>query len=347
MFDYPIPGENSFINYQEFLTSGTWYRPNYQKWTKSWILCIGGGGSGAIGTSAGAPGYGGGGGAITQRMAFLKEDSYSVIVGAGGVSFSGTSGNGYTGGATSFGSIVNANGGVGGTASAIGTGGSAELYNYKSGTLYFPDFLAQSIPGNGSYLYSAWNYKRHSGAFAPGTGLGGAKGHNGNGGNGSGGSPSANSGAGSGGYRSFGTPVTVGVGGSGYCIIFWEDKLKYSKKYAGNTHLKIQEFSSSGTWYRPKRFPATFAYIFLVSTAATPVWCFAAHFLTEDNYSFVISNPSSFGGIVSTSYYGTYTCNGLNAYKHLNGITGATSKTVRAWPFETLAPTTSFIMWYE
>jgi hypothetical protein len=348
MLNLPLIGENSFINYQEFLASGTWYRPKNQKWTKAWILCVGGGGSGGIGVNTSYPGYGGGPGAMSQRMTFLKETSYSVTVGAGGASYSAsTTATGKAGGATSFGALLNANGGSGGSHTAIGSGGPAETYNYKNGNVYFHDFFAHSMPGtNTTCTFRSWTYKRHSGYFTNGTGssetgYGGVAGYNGNGGNAPGGSPDSGSGAGSAGYKASGTSVTVGAGGSGYCIVFWEEELN-QPKCKGYSNLKMQEFSSSGTWYRPKRFPATFAYIFLVSTAAT--WCFSPHFLIEDSYSFVIGNPSTFGSIASTNYYCSYSLDGLNSYKHR---TSYTSATLRAWPFETLAPTTSFIMWYE
>ena len=97
------------------------YTGNYQ------IICVGGGGSGGVGTKDGSTltnGYsidyaytwagGGGSGNVNKSIIKLtKGTSYSITIGSGGPAKS-SNGSGSSGGTTSFGSLLSATGGQGG-----------------------------------------------------------------------------------------------------------------------------------------------------------------------------------------------------------------------------------------
>jgi len=102
---------------QVFNSSGTWNKPSAG--TIALIECWGGGGSGAETSRAG----GGGGGAYNATWAPLSDlgSSETVTIGAGGAAVN--SGNGNVGGDTTFGSLVTAFGGGGGTTGVPGIGG--------------------------------------------------------------------------------------------------------------------------------------------------------------------------------------------------------------------------------
>lgn len=117
-------------------TSGTWTVPaNISQYDDVHITVFGAGGSGGMGVSGSLTayvngGYAGGGGGGGQRASWtgrLTESSYTVTVGKGGTGPSSV-GDGASGGATSFGTIVSASGGSGGKgageASHGGAGGS-------------------------------------------------------------------------------------------------------------------------------------------------------------------------------------------------------------------------------
>ena len=105
------------VDYQEFTSSGTWTKPSGYDGNRMVVVeCWGGGGAGH--TSAGAA-AGHGGGAGYARREFLLSDlpsSVAVTIGAGGTS-------GANGGNTTFGSLLTAEGGKGGTSIASGAGG--------------------------------------------------------------------------------------------------------------------------------------------------------------------------------------------------------------------------------
>ncbi len=119
-----------------FTSSGTWTKPTAG--TIALITIWGGGGSGGRyqGTAAG----GGGGGACVQRLFQLSDlpGSAAVTIGAGGAAIAaGTDANGNVGGTSSFGSLMSAYGGAGGSRQfnsgqpgsyiAIGGGGGGSL----------------------------------------------------------------------------------------------------------------------------------------------------------------------------------------------------------------------------
>ena len=115
---------------QEFLTSGTWYKPNEARFVMVEVVGAGGGGGSGNnlpGASARFGGGGGGGGIRKQRL-FLAADlnsDVSVTVpqgGAGGtaaVAFQGS--NGTAGGVASFGSYLIGYGGGGGAGGNVST----------------------------------------------------------------------------------------------------------------------------------------------------------------------------------------------------------------------------------
>jgi len=112
-----------------FTSSGTWTRPSLSLFTFAVVELWGAGGGGGGGqryynADRRMGGTGGGGGAY-RRMQFLLADlpsSVTVTIGAGGTGGAGsaslgaTPGNGQDGGATTFGSILQAYGGKGGPA---------------------------------------------------------------------------------------------------------------------------------------------------------------------------------------------------------------------------------------
>jgi hypothetical protein len=112
---------------EEFTTPGTytWVCPSDV--TSISVLCIGGGGGGSAGTNLIGVGGGGGGGALAYRnaVAVIPNQSYNIVVGAGGtgqITISGTTTQeaGSGGGSSAF-SCVGGGGQSGGKSSANAT----------------------------------------------------------------------------------------------------------------------------------------------------------------------------------------------------------------------------------
>jgi hypothetical protein len=110
-------------------------------------------GSGDSYYPGGDGGYGGGGGFFWQPVTVIPGQSYTVIVGAGGVGGQ-IGGNGSAGGDTSFGGAVNiAKGGTGGNGtnagSSNGTGGTGGGWDGYNGSPYGGGAPNGRVGGNG------------------------------------------------------------------------------------------------------------------------------------------------------------------------------------------------------
>lgn len=110
-----VPAGNVF---EEFTTSGTWNKSADARIVI--VEAIGGGGSGS-GINNTAPRGGGGGGGFNRAVFFALDlpDSLSISIGSGAPA---STGDGSTGGDSSFGSFLIAKGGGGGTPIQFGTG---------------------------------------------------------------------------------------------------------------------------------------------------------------------------------------------------------------------------------
>ena len=137
----PVQGTNwqqytpMLTSYQEFTASGTWTAPVNATWV--YVEAIGGGGGGGRGTSIGAGGGGGGFNASLFRASDVG-NSVTVTIGAGGAGIASLGGSnpGSDGGNTTFGALVTAYGGKGGTPSGeggYGGGGQRNSGGYSSG----------------------------------------------------------------------------------------------------------------------------------------------------------------------------------------------------------------------
>jgi len=320
MFNYPIPGQNSFINYQEFNSSGTFYRPKGQKWTRAWIMCVGGGAAGSY-YNYGGPG------ACMMREVFLSDDSNTVTIGAGGSS------DNSAGGATLFGSnIVYAAGG-----SSSGIMGNLTKYYIEKNSKNINSFTYTSYGTDTNRIAARWTYKRQTAVnFSNSNGAIYTYGYNGNSG--------ANSGAG-------GNKVAGSKGYSGYCIVFYEDTIKNNNISLGTyQHLKKQVITTSGTWYRPQRFPVTLAYICLkaVDSFNRAYYHGGTYFLTDTSYTVTLGTgggTSYFGDILNSAIdYGDQYC---SVDCHIASQVENSTGRIAHFACPELAQTNAWVMWYE
>lgn len=157
-----IPGGGTTTPPQQtvFTSSGSWTMPPGCVYVRVQVQAGGGGGGGppATGASQQSAGSGGGGGGYAEStlLAGAITSPVTVTVGAGGTAGAGA--NGGTGGASSFGTLVTANGGAGGIAHGPsgsfgsqsgglgGTGGTGAIVS--TGQAGQSDLLAGST-GNG------------------------------------------------------------------------------------------------------------------------------------------------------------------------------------------------------
>jgi hypothetical protein len=278
-------------------------------------MVVGGGGG------SNSASYYGGAGCCMLRQVYLSADSYTVTIGAGGA-------RGNAGGVTSFGNIAVANGGLSLTNMGLPQNW---LYTGTSRPAFCFEYCDYGFDTYTYEHYSTWTYKRCQ-PYIGGSVLG-VRGFNG--------SAGENSGAGG---------AINGAGYSGYCIIFWEEELKTKQRNAGDyDNLKIQEFSSSGTWYRPKRIPATMAFIYLKNTSSPYRNSTGTFFLTNDSYTVTTGTSPSFGDILA---YGQPASSNPSYGAVLSASTGTCNKHANTpklghWILEEYNPSNSFIMWYE
>ena len=223
-----------------FTSSGTWVKPTAG--TIALVTIWGGGGSGARKQSD--PGGGGGGGACVQRLFQLSDlpGSAAVTIGAGGAAIaSGTNANGNVGGTSSFGSLMSAYGGAGGTFSPQGGGGGGGSLGAGSGSSGGSGHSSILSGANYNLLVSNGTSGDYGGASgASGAGSGGTAFWGGGGGGGAtsgatqrAGGDSLNGGDGAtsntgtaasvpggGGGASSQAAVASGAGGAGLCIVY-------------------------------------------------------------------------------------------------------------------------------
>jgi len=180
-----VAGANIVADYKEYLSSDTWTKPSGCSY--AYVESIGGGGGGAGATPGDVGGGGGGGFSFALFKAADLASTEAVTIGAGGAG--GSAGAGSAGGNTTFGSLLTARG---------GEGGSLNTAPAQSG-----DYAGSSIF---SYAVSSWS----SGSGAPTSGS--TSGIDGGscimGGAGGGGGDSVSSGSG-------GSSLKGGNGGSG------------------------------------------------------------------------------------------------------------------------------------
>lgn len=145
VFPEPVAAGGLKEYVQEFNSTTNWAAPNNTNAVRIFIVGGGGGGGGKAGGLNSAPmsGGGGGGGAVIRKeLSVTPGTTYTVTIGAGGA---GAVGSGSTGGASSFGNLLTANGGGGGGAVATSNtmnnpnvgatmGGFARSVNYIGST---------------------------------------------------------------------------------------------------------------------------------------------------------------------------------------------------------------------
>lgn len=174
--------------YQEFLTSGTWTKPEGVIWV--YVEAIGGGGSGAARDESRDGTGGGGGGGFTARLLRASElpSEVTVTVGSGGPPVFADSGfpgkAGANGGDSLFGIQVTAKGGSGGGGMGSGIdltrrGGTAGGGETGAERGDYPTQGGYSSGAGGSGAISVEEFANGANCVMGGAGGGGAKGNGG------------------------------------------------------------------------------------------------------------------------------------------------------------------------
>lgn len=186
-------------DFQEFTTSGTWTKPEGATWV--YVEAIGGGGGGGNHTSTTGTSGGGGGGFTTGvfRASELTE-TITCTIGAGGTgAANGSSAYGNDGGQTTFGSLLFANGGMGGfsgspnmfsSKSAFGGGGECPI-GFGTTTNWIGSGSYSSGSGGGNGFKGGDCVMGGAGGGGAGSSIGGDGGVSARGGNGGNGSATA------------------------------------------------------------------------------------------------------------------------------------------------------------
>lgn len=283
---------------QTFYSSGTFVVPAGV--TSLTVECWGAGGAGGGSTSSGNSGAGGGAGGYSKRtLAVTPGASISYTVGTGGI---GSTGDGTSGGNSSFLSI-NANGGKGGKANggSVGTGGTA-----SGGS-------TNTTGGSGN---TGGDYVGGKGGNAPASGGIGGNGSTDN--NGSvGNSPGGGGGGGEANY--YWDPVWYnrwhyttdfyagGNGGNGQIKVSWTSCPTYSLT---GSNTATATCVSDGT-----------STITLKGTATSlPVGTYTVTYNTDVPYQ----SGKTATMTVSTAGIGTFTTTGLTLYSGVSGISTVT-----------------------
>lgn len=192
------------VDRQTFDTSGTWTKPSHG--TIALIEAWAAGGSGAKHASGGGGGAGGG---YDLRIVALSAlgATETVTIGTGGAA--STTATGAAGGNTSFGSHLTVNGGVGGSNTSGGTGGSQPgAPSPVTGVIDTnADLNLDTViheGAGGSTVAAAQNGRHRGGGGGAANGTGGSSVHGGGGGGGGGTAPGTG-----------GTSLSGGAGGAG------------------------------------------------------------------------------------------------------------------------------------
>lgn len=227
------PTSKQSFQVTEYTTPGTYtWTPNFTGYVD--VVAVGGGGGGGGGDGSGGAGGGGGGAGATirRRVAVTKGTGITITVGAKGAG--GSLGAGGTGGDTSFGSLILAKGGVGGSlggTSVGGAGGPSGGPDTTFGGQIIPATVSAGATSNSYALASVQGAMYSGGAGGKGSDTstangvagggcesytGGIKGASAKGGGGGGASAFARGGAGGNGGGANGLAGTgYGAGGGG------------------------------------------------------------------------------------------------------------------------------------
>lgn len=223
IFPTPVGGSNTILKRQIITNSGTWSKPSGMLGTIVWVTMIGGGGSGNVNaTATNLMGGDGGQYIVNYAVDIGASSSVSVTIGAGGNTIvnPGVTTDGNSGSPTSFGAFVTVQGGGGGFADLLPTGGAGGRRNTSGASIY-----AQSVPGvyggcggisnrNFSGGHGGGGLVLNSTTIRGGDGAGGALAGVGGTGYGAGGGSSANA-----------LTASAGAGADGVLMVEWLEEI--------------------------------------------------------------------------------------------------------------------------